>query len=108
MLRPIGPLLEYIVYEDYIAEFLCVNKEKPKLNCNGKCYLIQRLKEQDQQKKQNLPKITIEEYPIEFVTLYHILTPTVTIKEVLSSKKYSNLYYFLFSYSNFHPPSNSI
>ena len=53
MLRPIGPLLEYIVYEYYIAEFLCVNKEKPKLNCNGKCYLIQRLKEQDQQKKQN-------------------------------------------------------
>jgi len=108
MFRPIGPLLEYIVYEDYIAEFLCVNKDNTELNCKGKCYLMKRLSEQEEQKKQNLPKIVLEEYPIGFVILYNILGPKINLESSLGIKKYSNLYYFLFSYSNFHPPNHCI
>ena len=77
MLRPVAPMLEYVVYEDYIAEFLCINKEKTELNCNGKCYLMQRLAEQDEQKKQNLPKILLEEYPIGFVQLVSLTTKKI-------------------------------
>lgn len=28
MLKPIQPYIEYLINQDYIAEFLCVNKEK--------------------------------------------------------------------------------
>jgi len=28
---------------DYIIETYCVNKERPELDCNGKCYLMERL-----------------------------------------------------------------
>ena len=70
MTRPVIPLVEYIIYEDYITEFLCINKENVALECNGKCYLMQRLSEQNEEKRQNLPKISIEEYPIGFVKIY--------------------------------------
>lgn len=44
------PLLEYAVNYKYISTVLCENKEKPKLNCCGKCHVkkqIARAQEQD-------------------------------------------------------------
>jgi hypothetical protein len=35
--------MEYVVNYDYIVETLCINKDKPELNCNGKCYLSKEL-----------------------------------------------------------------
>ena len=69
MLRPVMPVFEYVVNQDYIAEYLCVNKDKPMLNCNGKCYLAKMLQEEQDEKKQNLPSINLEEYPIGFVDI---------------------------------------
>ncbi|MEZ4779503.1 MAG: hypothetical protein R2786_09010 [Flavobacteriaceae bacterium] len=45
-LRPAFYLSQLLYYElniDYIIENYCVNKEKPELKCNGKCYLAQQL-----------------------------------------------------------------
>ena len=69
MLRPVLPVFEYVINKDYIAEYLCVNKDKPMLNCNGKCYLAKMLKEKQDDKKQNLPSINLKEYPIGFVDI---------------------------------------
>lgn len=41
--RPLIPLAEYAVNYDYIVNSLCVNKSKPELHCNGKCYLGKEL-----------------------------------------------------------------
>lgn len=38
-LKPILPVLEYVVFYDYIRNELCVNRDKPELECNGKCHL---------------------------------------------------------------------
>jgi hypothetical protein len=39
--------------ESYIAKELCINKNKPALRCNGKCYLMNKLKQaQDKEQKQ--------------------------------------------------------
>ncbi|MFP7656924.1 MULTISPECIES: hypothetical protein [Chryseobacterium] len=43
VVRPLIPIMEYAVNYDYIVEVLCVNKNKPELNCNGKCYLSKEL-----------------------------------------------------------------
>ncbi len=108
MAKPILPLAEYIIYEDYIAEFLCINKDKIELQCNGKCYLMQRLSEQNEEKKQNLPKITLEEYPIGFVELMHCNSKEALQLESLSDFDYANSYTFLFFSSSFHPPNYTI
>ncbi|MEM8847302.1 MAG: hypothetical protein AAGD17_09395 [Bacteroidota bacterium] len=106
MTRPVLPLMEYIIYEDYITEFLCINKDKEELQCNGKCYLMQMLQEQNEDEKQNLPKIAMEEYPVGFVTLHNILSSknTRSLNERLFA--YNNPYSFLFTSGSFHPPSN--
>lgn len=46
VLRPFLPYAEYVLNYDYISEVLCINKDKPKLECNGKCYLMQSLAEE--------------------------------------------------------------
>ncbi|UII74503.1 hypothetical protein LV716_09510 [Flagellimonas sp. HMM57] len=105
MVRPVGPMLEYIIYEDYIAEFLCVNKDKVELQCNGKCYLMQRLSEQNDEKKQGLPKIALEEYPIGFVDLLFFNSNKAPIIPNQNHFDYQNSYTYLYCTFNFHPPS---
>lgn len=41
--RPLIPLVEYAVNYEYISEVLCINKSKPELHCNGKCYLSKEI-----------------------------------------------------------------
>jgi len=36
-------LIEFKVNQKFIAETLCENKDKPELNCEGKCYLKTQL-----------------------------------------------------------------
>ena len=35
----------------YIAENLCVNKSRPWMHCNGKCYLMKKLKQAEEKEK---------------------------------------------------------
>ncbi len=41
--RPILPYIEYAVFKDYIAKNLCVNRDKPKNCCQGKCHLKKQI-----------------------------------------------------------------
>ncbi|WP_121064825.1 hypothetical protein [Maribacter vaceletii] len=104
MTRPILPLLEYISNKDYIAEVLCINKERTELNCQGKCYLMQQLKAQEENKKTNIPKVSLEEYPIGFV--YLIKLDLLYKKNLFSNiqKKYTKDYHFLFHKDTLKPP----
>ena len=56
--KPVLPFLDYAFNNDYIAKVLCINKDKPKLKCNGKCYLMQQLAKnaEEDSSKENLPK----------------------------------------------------
>lgn len=40
----ISQVLYYQLHIDSIIEKYCVNKERPQLNCNGKCYLMTQMK----------------------------------------------------------------
>ncbi|RFZ83336.1 hypothetical protein DYU05_14470 [Mucilaginibacter terrenus] len=35
---------------NYIAEKLCENRDKPWMNCNGKCYFMKKIKQAEQNK----------------------------------------------------------
>jgi len=37
--------------ENYIVSKLCVNRDKPQMHCNGKCYLMRKLKQAEQKEK---------------------------------------------------------
>lgn len=47
--------LDFMRRQDYIAKKLCVNRNRPELQCNGKCYLSFRLNKALQEKEQQAP-----------------------------------------------------
>ncbi|WP_340063596.1 hypothetical protein [Ascidiimonas aurantiaca] len=62
ILRPTILLVNLIDYHYnivYIIENFCVNKEKPELNCDGKCYLAQKLTSTEQPADSNNGDFTI-------------------------------------------------
>lgn len=68
MVKPIMPLLEYYANYDYIVTVLCENRDKPALECNGKCYLQSQIKKIDFKNSHNHnssePLISLEDYPV--------------------------------------------
>ncbi|WP_146153502.1 hypothetical protein [Adhaeribacter arboris] len=96
-------VLNYQANKNYIAAFLCVNKQKPQLHCEGHCYLKKELnKAEEAQKKstnqnqkfeitlfcQNLLKVNFQpEYKLE---TYQVFKP--------ASYRFSVLLNY------FHPP----
>lgn len=46
-----GFILYWKVNQTYISQKLCENKDKPKMHCNGKCYLGKQLNKVEEEKK---------------------------------------------------------
>ena len=55
ILTKIGILIDFKINQDFIAEMLCINKEKPMSSCNGKCYLSEQLKKVEEQEEKQAP-----------------------------------------------------
>jgi len=105
MLRPVMPLANYLINQNYIAEFLCINKDKPELECNGKCYLAKQLKEASAKKEKNLPAIAMEEYPIGIMT-FTVFETTQTSEPITKGNfQYNNHYKYSYQNLVFHPPT---
>lgn len=55
--------------QDAIIEQFCINKNKPRLQCNGQCFLSKQIKEQEKKEAENfiiqLSKIEIVYRPFE-------------------------------------------
>ena len=107
MVKPIMPLFTYISNQDYIAEFLCINKDKPELACKGKCYLMQMLEEENKEKGEHLPPIDMREYPIGFVELSNFQPKELILPKRSTSFSYTFNYSYIYSAAVFHPPSIS-
>ena len=62
-LKTLSPYMDYALNQEFIAEVLCVTKEKPELQCNGKCYLKEQLKQEasKEQQDQNSSRTTDKE-----------------------------------------------
>ncbi|WP_121201145.1 hypothetical protein [Mucilaginibacter gracilis] len=41
----------YTANQKYIASALCENRDKPWLHCNGKCYLMKKIKQADDKER---------------------------------------------------------
>ena len=41
----VGILISFEINQDYIAQNLCENREKPELHCNGHCQLFKQLEQ---------------------------------------------------------------
>ena len=62
------PYAQYYLNYDYIAEVLCINKEKPMTLCYGKCYLNEQLEKANAADETTPPaqEIKWEKQPLVF------------------------------------------
>ena len=91
--------MEYYANYEYIATILCENKDKPYLECNGKCYLQKQLNEvnhNNHEHKSTVPQINLDDYPVSPLDQY-----LYQIKEdkLVSQINYGNV---LNSYQDFN------
>lgn len=106
--RPIVPVIEYFINYDYIKNVLCINKDNPENDCNGKCHLQKQLSDvaKENNEKSPLKTTTTEEVSILFSQEISPFNFTA-MANVSSDKKYANYkhhYLFQFSMVAFHPP----
>lgn len=73
-----GAVAYYRINREYIAENLCVNRDKPMLNCNGQCYLAQKLKAAEE-KEQKSNSERLEKMP-EVVLIFQAIQPLFTAR----------------------------
>ena len=99
-------IIDFLLNQEHIKEFLCINKEKPELACNGKCYLTKQLEETQNKREQEFPDLVHVKY--EFVLTFHL---NKDIQRIAFCEKrrcilgYDNSYTFQFINDIFHPPS---
>lgn len=105
--RPLIPLVEYAVNYDYISTVLCINKSKPELHCNGKCYVSKELAKTNDTDSSPLNKAKNSGQKIlDICTLPEITSVQNTVR--FSSLRfiflYETAYSFLFLKHIFKPP----
>lgn len=106
--RPLMPLAEYAVNYNYIVNTLCVNKSKPELHCNGKCYLSKEVAKTNGDAEStpfNKAKNSGQKI-LDIYTLPEITEILHTEKTIVSNTHfiYETAYSFLFLKHIFKPP----
>ena len=102
--------VNYELRKDYIIKNYCVNKNRPEMHCDGKCYLAKQLhkvaedkatKEAERQ-EQSFKKLLEETFNHEnFVFSQTFESVILTIQNNFS---YKTSHYFMLITSLFHPP----
>jgi hypothetical protein len=112
ILKPVFPVVEYVTNYNYITKVLCINKSKPKLQCNGKCHLMKELaKASESEKPIHSDKKDNVKQEVE-ILFYQDIKAWVTSQIYFHSKttigdNYANLYFHMVGCSVFHPPTKA-
>jgi len=100
-------LAEFKVNQDFIAKVLCINKDKPMSNCNGKCILAQKLKKAEEPQKKEFPAALKERLEINlYLTdkLIEITGSRLVAENNILFLKNDPFFKSNFSTDVFHPP----
>ena len=103
MFAELGIYLSFKLNQDYIAEFLCIEKDNPESTCQGCCQLKNKLEEHEKQ-KQDLPQSENRKYEIQLFTSKPAagLIPFQNVEKVIQfSPRNTSI---LFANFIFHPP----
>lgn len=71
----------FYVNKDYIAKYLCENRDKPQLHCNGNCVLMKKIKKAQEKEKQN-PTAKLKAEVYDFVDSYALFSFTPASIEI--------------------------
>ncbi|MGB3774758.1 MAG: hypothetical protein WA951_05840 [Leeuwenhoekiella sp.] len=106
--RPALPVIDYVFNYEYIATELCVNRDRPEMHCNGKCYLMQAMAQEAAKEKQDKKGNLILRYelPVLYYSEYELALKPESFTECASDAedRYLTSYQFLFHRLHLRPP----
>lgn len=73
-----GMIAFYELNKAYITEMFCVNKSRPALSCEGKCFLQKQLKEKDKSEKQ-VPGKVLDVKEIHLIPIENQADPNLAV-----------------------------
>lgn len=109
LMKPILPVLEYVVFYDYIKNELCVNKNNKAMQCDGKCHLKKELAKAsegaEKQDKNAGRTFSVESNVVFFQDFSYSYPVVVSDSDVHKANFfYNNLYTHQLHDAVFHPP----
>jgi hypothetical protein len=102
-----GTVAYYRVNQDYIAKNLCENRDKPKMNCNGQCYLVKQLiaAEEKEQKSNSERLEKMPEVVLSFQAIQPVYTARFTAFNAIENHfPIKEFFPILAAKGFFHPP----
>ncbi len=98
-------LISFKINQDYIAEFLCIEKDIPESTCQGCCQLKKKLDEQEE-KKQEVPESSNRKSEIQFFSTKNesLSIPQQKSQQLISMGQ--DAYNLLTCCRIFHPPKS--
>ena len=98
---------DYSINQQFIAEKLCENRDKPKLQCNGKCQLAKKLAAEEDQNNKTSSGNSIAKTSFSDV----VVTESVLLSAIVESASFTSFNNFYLAAmplpvlsSIFHPP----
>lgn len=105
--RYLAPVVHYQLDYTYISQVLCINRDKPQLQCRGKCQLRKNLAQltQNQQQKEALQHLVSVYQPVEDIPYLSLLlcTPPAAAATIPPSMAAPRTSTAILS-APFHPP----
>ena len=103
-----GMIAYYELNKAYITEMFCVNKSRPSLQCDGKCFLMKKLKQQDQQ-EEKLPAPVVDSRDLQLFPIREVKQTSFTYSTFLSVSMFVKTFIpRSFIHEVFHPPRPGI
>jgi hypothetical protein len=107
VLKPMIPIIEYVVNYEYISTVLCVNKDKPKMQCKGKCHLNKNL---EKEFERDVPAPDKVNFLTEWIMLFLETAVPIDLRPVENVPvrlygRVENIYRFNFHQDHFRPPA---
>lgn len=101
-----GIITYYQLNKEYIADVLCINRDKPELQCQGKCFLTDQLKKDNQSDKKGVPATQQQkiDFPSFLICVYQFKFHLPEIQEGMDILMESSFFSPLRSSGIFHPP----
>mgnify|MGYP003481559454 FL=1 len=101
--------LDFEIRKTYIIANLCENRNRPKLNCNGKCYLAKKIaesqkQEEKQAEKSYLSSLLYQVMNVDQETNFLIVAHVIDVEAQSSFPYHSPFNLNTFTEDIFHPP----
>lgn len=107
--KPLLPYIEYAIFKDYIAKNLCINRDKPKSCCEGKCHLKKQIEKnaENNNNDENSARRKISNQEVKEFLVSLVLIPKPTEIKIFHKTDVGIIFNTNVDFSIFVPPKTS-